>query len=63
MSPSVPQLNVIRSTILSAVDRMEAHPPCALVAAILKPSFFCPQELDVDAMNARAAVDEINREI
>ena len=40
-----------------------ASPLCHCLQPFSNLLLFCPQELDVDAMNARAAVDEINREI
>ena len=61
------QFNVIRSTTLQAANRMEAGPLIAPSSALFLsfPPLCKPprQELDVDAVAAQAAGDEINRDI
>ncbi len=49
--------------MLSAMDRMEARPPYAPPSsALFNPLCSHTQELDVDAMNARADAEEMNRD-
>ena len=59
------QVNVFRPTVLAAMDRMEAPPPP--LPHLFFPRFYTPcppiQELDVDAVAAQAAGDDINRDI
>ena len=56
---------MFRPTVLAAMDRMEAPPPP--LPHLFFPRFYTPcpliQELDVDAVAAQAAGDDINRDI